>query len=55
MWCNELDTKSKTDTAQSEQPIEWNQRDSDIATYTADDVTQTEQPTQQMKVTQFNR
>jgi len=51
MACNEHDTESKTDTAQSEQPIEWNQRDSDNATYKADDVTQTEQPTQQMRVT----
>jgi hypothetical protein len=50
MACNELDTKRKTDIAQSEQPIEWNERDSNYATYTADDVTQTVQPTQQMRV-----
>jgi len=51
MACSEHDTRSETDTAQSEQPIEWNQRDSDNATYTTDDVTQTEQPTQQMSMT----
>ena len=28
MASNEHDTKSKTDTAQSELPIEWNERDS---------------------------
>jgi len=51
MACNEHDTKSKTDTAQSEQLIEWNERDSNNEIYTADDVTQTVQPTQQMRVT----
>ena len=47
--------KNNIDTAQSEQPIEWNERYSNNATYAADGVTQTVQPIQQMSVTQFNR
>ena len=51
MACNEHDTKSKTDTAQSEQPIEWNEREANNATYKTNGVTQTVQLTQQIRVT----
>jgi len=54
MACNEHDTKSKTDTAQSEQQIEWNERDSNNATDIADEGDLV-QRMQQMRVIQFNR